>query len=291
MDLQLCELLEIGAIQEIRAGRDYIHSLFHLDQPSVTIVVRTDQSPLSLPQFDYRKPSLAIDPFFEHSTTTKKMQCITAMFGARREETDEVVGRLLEETDFQTSVKILTTLHGHLGGSTIDKMFGLSQPAERFQKFLDIVRRQHGKLAETLPAVFAHRQRTSELVRRRSYITDPEHRFFFALLLNADDRETVFSLIGQRYPDIDPIEKVLDWIDDLSRTRLAGSAAGSNALGIADFDELDLSLVENLLKGKNDEEIQEILTQDYGAERLAAREFESKLNRIRASVIFQPLLN
>src|SRR6187431_1096922 len=36
MSLKVCELLKVGDIQEIRAGQQYIHSLFHLDQPSVT---------------------------------------------------------------------------------------------------------------------------------------------------------------------------------------------------------------------------------------------------------------
>src|SRR5437016_653898 len=56
MSLKVCEILEVGAVQEIQAGRQYIHSLFHLDEPSVTIVVRTDKSPLHLPQFSYHKP-------------------------------------------------------------------------------------------------------------------------------------------------------------------------------------------------------------------------------------------
>src|SRR5262245_23314034 len=45
MRLKVCELLEVGDVQEIWAGRQYIHSLFHLDQPSATIVVRTDKTP------------------------------------------------------------------------------------------------------------------------------------------------------------------------------------------------------------------------------------------------------
>jgi hypothetical protein len=32
-----------------------------------------------------------------------------------------------------------------------------------------------------------------------SYVTDPEHRFFFALLLNIEDRDTIFVLIGSRF--------------------------------------------------------------------------------------------
>ena len=51
--LKVCEILEVGDVQEIWGGRRYIHSLFHLDRPSATIVVRTDRSPIDLPQFSY----------------------------------------------------------------------------------------------------------------------------------------------------------------------------------------------------------------------------------------------
>src|ERR1044071_9005127 len=74
MRLKSCNLLNVGDVQEILPGRQYIHSLFHLDHPSATIVVRTDKSPLFLPQFDYLKPGLAMDPFFEQDASTKKLQ-------------------------------------------------------------------------------------------------------------------------------------------------------------------------------------------------------------------------
>lgn len=36
--LNLCELLEVGDVQKISAGRQYIHGLFHLNQPSATLL-------------------------------------------------------------------------------------------------------------------------------------------------------------------------------------------------------------------------------------------------------------
>jgi hypothetical protein len=110
MSLKVCELLEVGDVQEIWAGRQYIHSLFHLDYPSATIVIRTERSPLHLPQYSYQKPYLAIDPFFEEPTTTKKLQVLSALFRARRKDTDEQVTRLLEASDLQTSYSILSQM-------------------------------------------------------------------------------------------------------------------------------------------------------------------------------------
>jgi hypothetical protein len=69
LDIKVCQILEKSMAQEIWPGRPYIHSLFHLEEPSVTIVVRTRRSPLELPQFSYYKPGLAVDAYYEDETT------------------------------------------------------------------------------------------------------------------------------------------------------------------------------------------------------------------------------
>ena len=48
---QTCEVLERGAVHAIEAGSPFIHALFHLDRPSVSIVVRTSAERQHNPQF------------------------------------------------------------------------------------------------------------------------------------------------------------------------------------------------------------------------------------------------
>jgi hypothetical protein len=69
-------VLETGAIQPIRAGDGLIHSLFHLEQPSVSIVVRTGQAPNRPIQFSYEQPGLAYDPFHRDPLTIKRIQSL-----------------------------------------------------------------------------------------------------------------------------------------------------------------------------------------------------------------------
>jgi len=289
MRLKVCELLKLGDVQEISAGRRYIHSLFHLDQPSATIVVRTEKSPLYLPQYSYHKPYIALDPFFDHQTTTKKMQSLGPLFRVNHPETDRLVSRLLETSDFQTSFAILSLVQNHLGSGPLGQLFKLESLAARFASFLEIVVRRHGAKAARLHEVFEHRDRQNELVRRRSYVTEPEHRFFFALLLNVDGRDRILSLVKSRFADADPIDKVLDWIYDLAQTRVVGVNT-PNALGMESFDDVDLSILENLIRGKSEPETRETLQAEYG-EKFDANGFDQKLERVRNSVIFAPLLS
>lgn len=291
MSLKSVELLEVGDVQKILAGRQYIHGLFHLEQPSATIVVRTYKSPLHLPQYSYHKPFLAVDPFFEEANTTKKLQCITTLLRTDYPDTDRLIAELLADSDFQTCYAILSTIRNHLRQNQIDRMFNLSRPEERFEKFLGIVREKHGRAAEVLPEIFAHREMTEEILRRRSYISDPEQRFFLALLMNVEGKERILPLVKSRFPDRDPVEKILDWTLDLAETRVLGQNI-PNALGIADFADLDLFLLECLLKDMSDEEIGRAFKREYPDENFAeiAPRIEQKTRQIRHSAIFRPLL-
>lgn len=287
MSLKVCELLEVGATQEIWGGRQYIHSLFHLDLPSATIVVRTSGSPLDLPQYSYHKPGLAADPFFERDEITKKLQTISALIRVNRPDTDEQISNLLKQGDLHSSFLYLSHLHNLLRSNHIAQIFKLDEPKIRFTKFVDLVINKHGTIAEILRPVFAYRDVQEEIVNRRAYVTQPEHRFFIALLMNIDSREMIFKLIKDRYPDVDPIEKVLDWVFDLSQTRVVAIET-TNALGIADFGEAEMSALEGLLNDRTDDEI--VATFAVENANASPDTISSALDKIRDAVIFRPLL-
>lgn len=266
LELDDVELLQVGDIRQILAGRQFIHALFHLDYPSATIVVRTHKSPLYLPQFSYRKPTLAIDPFFEEPNIVKKLQSISMLVRTKHPQTDEMIATLLRTSDFQTSYFILSNVKRLLSKSQIDQLFQVGDSQDRFENFLDIVTKKHGATANTLPVIFAEQNRLDEIVRRRSFISDPEHRFFLALLLNVSDRERVLLLIKKRFPDSEPIDKILDWSLELAETKVLGMNL-PNALGIESFGDPELLVLENLLKGHSEEEINGSVLNTYPAEK------------------------
>ncbi len=291
INLKLCELLSVGDVQPIWAGRKYIHGLFHLEQPSATIVVRTLKSPMYLPQYAYHKPFLAVDPFFEEPNTIKKIQSITALIRSKHPETDKFISDLLETSDFQTSFLILANVRRFLQSNDVDRLFNLSTAQTRFDAFLEIVKNKHGERANIFAKVFAHHATVDEIVRRRAVITDPEHRFFFALLMNVEGKDRIFSLIKQRFPDSDPLDKILDWTIDLANTRVLGLNI-PNAIGIEDFGDLDLFILESFLKEMSDEEAEKTLESDYGMNITddVRQNLDEKREQIRQSVIFDSLL-
>ena len=291
LNLDECELLKVGDVRQILAGREFIHALFHLDQPSATVVIRTSLSPLHQPQFDYRKPFLAIDPFFEDPTMTKKLQSISMLLRAKHPNADQLIATLLENADFHSSLIILSSIKHLLQNNYLNQLFALSPEENRYQKLFEIVQKRHGALAETLPKIFAVEKKIGEIVSRRSYITDPELRFFLALLLNVEGRRRIQSLVKARFPEADPIEKILAWVSELSKIKMLGQQA-SNALGIEGFSELDLFVLEDLLKNLSTDEMQKDLQTEDQTQNVeeSLKDLESRIKKIQQSTILQSLL-
>jgi hypothetical protein len=288
--LQGCELLEEGAVHEIRPGSEYIHRLYHLDHPSATVVVRTTTSPGHQPQFSYLPPFVAVDPYFEEATVTKKLQCLRALYRAQDPGVDEVADAWLARADLHTTFEILAMARLLLGKSELERTFGVGGDDERFRRLVGTARSRHGDDdVHCLEEVFAHQERLDQLVALRGAITDPEHRFFLALLLNVEDRATILALIRQRFPGNDPRQQILTWAGALARTRVMGAAL-PNALGVAGFDDFDLIILEHLLADDTDSEILAALAPDAPSPELS-RQLDARLAKLRAAPVLRPLLS
>ena len=72
LQLQRCGILAQGDIEAIYPGDGLIHSVFHLETPSVSVVVRTHRDAETSVQHKYFRPHLALDPFFRNAETTRQ---------------------------------------------------------------------------------------------------------------------------------------------------------------------------------------------------------------------------
>ncbi len=104
-------------------------------------------------------------------------------------------------------------------------------------------------------------------------------------------RKQILNLVKQYFPQQDPVETVLDWVMDLSTTRVWG-ATEPNVLGIEGFDDEHLFVLQCLLKGLSPAQMQAALKKEYPAKR--ARELGSRLGRtsqaLRGSMVLQAML-
>ncbi len=201
--LKQIELLETGRTVPITSGRECIHSLFHLDTPSVTVVVRTHHDPGTGPQYNYLPPHIAIDPIHADSLTMRRKQLLDVLENLDHPGYVTHVSEMIESLDFERGFH---TLH-----HAMDRLQSLGE----WESVLAIFQEKHGELAKGVSATLAENLRRETISQMRYHIDNPEHRFFLALLMNVQNSKDIQALIAERYPDQSPKETILRWAEDL----------------------------------------------------------------------------
>lgn len=210
------EYLHQGSVREIVPGRNgLVHALFHLEAPSLTLLVRTHSNVAAKPQLAFFPPGLAIDsPGLEKDEELKYLSRLLALSA----KGDPVAA---EKTMFKVLSRLDAPRLFHLS-LTFSSRFASD---ESRQRLIDLVARQHGEeLAQCLDQVLSLRRVELEIKAARETVDDAELRFFLALLLNVKDRETLLSLVQARFPEREPIEACAEWLLGLAKSR--ANAAG-----------------------------------------------------------------
>ena len=201
--LKEIELLETGRTLPILSGRQEIHSLFHLDTPSVTVVVRTQHDPGSGPQFNYLPPNVAIDPHHSDLLMLRRGQLLDVLEQAEDPGYENVVMQMIEELDFERGFHLLRHCMGQL------------QQLDAWAAAVKAFEARHGDLAGGVAPSLREEVRRSAIKGMRSAIVEPEHRFFLALLMNAPTRADLLDLVARRFPRQAPEKIVSRWMEEL----------------------------------------------------------------------------
>jgi len=211
-DLQLTgtELLETGRTVPITSGGASIHSLFHLETPSVTVVVRTHSDPGTGPQFTYLPPHVAVDPFFSDALTARRLQLLDVLDRTAAEDYAEVVRAMVASLDYER------------GFFTLQNCLVALQERGEWEETWDVFAKKHGPLAAYAAPTLEEIVWRDRLVNLRGSIEDADHRFFLALLLNVPRASDILSLVAARFPG-DPVTTVLAWAEELSESSEAGT--------------------------------------------------------------------
>jgi predicted metal-dependent enzyme (double-stranded beta helix superfamily) len=198
------ELLESGRTVPIISGPQAIHSLFHLDSPSVTVVVRTQHDPGTGPQLNYLPPHIAVDPHFSDNLTTRRKQLLDVLEQTEDAGYAELVLEMIADLDFERGFSVLHHCMGPL------------QQLDQWEPVLRAFEKKHGTLAAGVATTLKEDVRRGVIKGLRSTIIEPEHRFFLALLMNAPTRDHLLALVAQRFPEEAPLAIVLRWVEELT---------------------------------------------------------------------------
>jgi hypothetical protein len=263
------EFLTPGSVREIASGQALIHALFHLDTPSVSVVVRTPEAADAGPEFEYKPPTLAIDPSHNNQATTKKLQLLRLLLRVDSIEYERLARQAMANSDLHTAFLVLRQARLHV------------EALEIFEGLMEVGRQRHGDDIDLLLPSLEEEWRRNLVIMRRKEITDPDHRFFLALLMNLPNQAAIRRVISSRHPGDDPLNLIKNWSRELS---------GFDRIGI-EFDETIATLFGYLLEFKPIEETLTLLTARYSVESIHSQRdvIADACKRIQSSELLRPL--
>jgi hypothetical protein len=260
-----CEVLSRGDVRPIDSGNRFIHALFHLDRPSVSIVVRTGSEPAANPQYTYHRPGVAIDPFYEPEPMMTQLRLLDAarqMGGV--DGFVRAARSLLGHGDFWLAYRVLSAAFRAL-------------EQDGFEDLAQLAIARFGARVAYLRPVFEEQRRQQNITARREQIHDADHRYLLALLLNVPTREGIDRLIAARHPG-DPGEHIVRWIRAMSEQKQIG----------LDFDPLSLLVLEYALAEATLDDVRSSLRRVFPQEQVEAQ--ESKLRQLWDEIVHALLL-
>jgi hypothetical protein len=276
-DLQLVDanLLRRGDTHPIAGGAGLIHGLFHLDRPSVTLVVRSLTDPASRPQYRYLYPHVAIDGEAQDETATRQRQLLEMVATVDLDAYEAHLRALLGRVDYVSAVLLLERAARHF------------REPPRLTSLVGAMRPRHKELVDALPPVLEHILRTDEVVSLREAVHDWDGRFLLALLLNVPTRQALLDAVARAFPDADPVDRVIEWLRPLAFTQ-----PGEPLLLGFEVDEVTWLALEQSVRGRAFESFLDELKASYSAEQIAEQTpaLEELWHDLRSVRLLRPLL-
>jgi hypothetical protein len=259
-------VLKVGATREIRAGAT-IHSLFHLEHLSATVVVRTGRDLGAAPQLNYYRPRVALDPMFEPADLRRRKQLLNLLAKSSPKRLVPACLAFVRGADLVSRFVVLRHCAALLSPEEGDAL-------------LDRARRIDPTLLALVTEVVEGDRREAFLIRRRAPITNSELRFFLAVLLNVRGRAEALSIVEKQFPKRDPTITVLAWIRALAASP-GPTDGGPSALGFP-IDEVTLAVLEGALRERSPDEVAQIVETVTG--RAVSRRERSELVQLRRAL-------
>lgn len=204
------EVLTAGDVRPIPAGPEFIHSLFHLERPSVTIVVRNVSSNLPFPQYDYRHPGLGIDIQAKDERLSMRLRGLRSMETVAPGDGLRVALDLVRTEDLWTAFRVT------------EFWFRMVSDDEGFADLAVALATRDETMGGLVEEMFAEQKRQARLLRRRGMLDRQPHRLLLAVLVNLPDPGSVAATMAALFPGREPTEVTMEIVNELASPQFRG---------------------------------------------------------------------
>ncbi len=241
------ELLQAGDIRKIYPQPMSAHALYHLNYPTISLVVRTYGESYAKPQLAYLKPHIAHDPFKTDQSVMQRTRMLKVLSELDQEHYLAAYFEHIDKLDLYSHTMIFL--------QNVPLLFKFGALDRAIAQIAD----KDSALAAALHPSALQICKTNQLNSWRAQLKDPDLKFFLAILLNSPNRQTSLQLIEQKYPNQQAVELIVGWLSQLIENE-----------GLVNFDinEQALPFIECLLQGYSFEQTLTQLAQEYDEDEL-----------------------
>jgi len=216
------EYLRPGDVRQVVAGHRFIHALFHIERPSVTLLVRTYSDPDTPDASEYLPPSVRVRAVAQDRLANRRQEMLDTLATVSAAAPNflgssygRAIARIVGSGDFAEAFHGLRHLFSHVDG------FEHFAAEEALEAAVMLAARRHGERARDVVPALREEARQLDFTRRRSEVRDVRHRVVLGALLNGVGRDQILDVLGQRFGG-DPRCLLRSCIDELVRVDAAG---------------------------------------------------------------------
>lgn len=262
------EFLPRGAVRAIQSGPRFIHALFHLENPSVSVVVRNYHDEGAPPQMGYAHPGIGIEDALADPRLVRALELYRMLVDVGRvRDAEQIVRGIVGGADLMAVFLALAAI----GDTAAERPIA--------QRVRERAHERHGAVVDTMTAAIANEAEARRFTLLRSRVTDPDLRFFLALLLVVPTPAALRRLVAERVPGQEFATTVIRWL-----TALAEINAFTSPL-----DAIQLRLLEHMMRGRTFAEILQIVAREDGQPVTAAR--RTHLRSLHQTITTSPYLD
>jgi len=242
-DLSCTEIERLGRgdVRAIHESDRGIHSLFHLEHPSVSLVLRTIDDLRFAMQHAYYRPGLRVFDARDEPEQMRMVQLSRMLARTSREKTRDVMSDVLRSAAAIDAFRMLDEI-----AIATDAAFATSLLEQAKARF------------EPLTSAFVDALRERERVRfmesRRESVHDPDLRFLIAVLMNAPSRRHALDLVQRDSGTGSPHEALANMIGRLGDVKMKLQAGGlpwePSVFGLPEPDEASIAALRLDLAGE-----------------------------------------
>ncbi|GAB5562710.1 MAG: hypothetical protein SynsKO_43570 [Synoicihabitans sp.] len=195
-------LITPGEITRILPEEAFIHTVMHMGNPSLTLVIRNRGE---LVQYDYAMNGLGIDAYRDSQTHVRQAQVLCAFHAANP---DGFATRFLE---------FLGTGSAHRLARILKEMERELDPEFVMGEVRELAVARFGSVGELIIDSFTRTIRGNMIWDEVAETDDPAMQLRTALLDLFPENEDLLKVVGKTFPDRDPNDVLESWGDTVSR--------------------------------------------------------------------------